>query len=234
MLFSALTSREVSIKRCVSYWSTWASTNRLQLRSVGATGKARQHRQDWQFLVVNLQSWEVPDWDAWSARPQSITWGVVTMVTSIKNGVPYVCFSCHTWSSNDPFIAFLPLNVSTLVIFLLGWTLVVVLAMAAVNGILFARGSPPNRSNWAKNRQCSNTQSERTDTQPTGDGYNERFFELRSAVVSIPTTTADSLYLAPYDGCQDTEHTGRNCRVFGASIRQPTARMKRIVTHKTA
>ena len=97
-----------------------------------------------------------------------------------------------------------------------------------------ARGSPPNRSNWAKNRQCSNTQSERTDTQPTGDEYNERFFELRSAVVSIPTTTANSLYLAPYDGCQDTEHTGTNCRVFGASIRQTPAKMKRVVTQKTA
>ena len=54
------------------------------------------------------QSWEVPDWDARSARAQSMTLGVVTMVTSIKNGVPYVCFSCHTWSSNGPFIAFLP------------------------------------------------------------------------------------------------------------------------------
>ena len=76
--------------------------------------------------------------------------------------------------------------------------------------ILFARNSPPNLSNWEKNRQCSNTQSERTDTQPTGDEYNERFFELRSAVVSIPTTTASSLYLAPYDGCQDTAWAHRN------------------------
>ena len=135
---------------------------------------------------------------------------------------------------NGPFIAFLPFNVSTLVILLLRWTRVVVLAMAAVKGILFARGSPTNRSNWAKSRQCSNTQSERTDTQPTGDEYNKRFFELWSAVVSIPTTTATSLYLAPYDGCQDTEHTGTNCRVFGASIRQTPARMKRVVTHKTA
>ena len=161
-----------------------------------------------------------------------MTLGVVTMVTSIKNCVPYVRFSCHTRSSNGPFIAFLPFNVSTLVILLLGWTRVVVLAMVAVKGILFARGSPPNHSNWAKNRQCSNTQSERTDTQPTGDEYNERFFELRSAVVSIPTTTATSLYLAPYDGCQDTEHTGTNCRVFGASIRQTPARIKRVVTLK--
>ena len=106
--------------------------------------------------------------------------------------------------------------------------------MVAVKRILFARGSPPNRSNWATNGQCSNTQSERTDTQPTGDEYNERFFELRSAVVSIPTTTANSLRLAPYDGCQDTEHTGTNCRVFGASIRQTPAKMKRVVTQKTA
>ena len=114
-------------------------------------------------------------------------------------------------------MAFLPFNVSTLVILLLEWTRVVVLPMAAVKGFLFARGSPPNRSNWTKNRQCSNTQSERTDTQPTSDEYNERFFELRSAVVSIPTTPANSLYLTPYDGCQDTEHTGRNCRVFGTN-----------------
>ena len=114
------------------------------------------------LVSAYYQSWEVPNWDARSARAQSMTLGVVTMVTSIKYGVPYVCFSCHTWSSNGPFIAFLPFNVSTLVILLLGWTRVVVLAMAAVKGILFARGSPPNRSNWAKNRQCSNTQSERT------------------------------------------------------------------------
>ena len=104
--------------------------------------------------------------------------------------------------------------------------------MVAVKRVLFARDSPPNCSNWAKNRQCSNTQSERTDTQRTGDEYNERFFELRSAVVSIPTTTANSLYLAPYDGCQDTEHTGTNCRVFGASIRQTPAKMKCVVTQK--
>ena len=135
-----------------------------------------------------------------------------------------------------PFHRFSPFQRSTQVIYilLLGWTPVVVLAMVAVKGILFARGRQPNRSNLAKNRQCSNTQSERTDTQPTGDEYNERFFELRSAVVSILTTTANSLYLAPYDCCQDTEHTGTNCRVFGASIRQTPARMKRVVTHKTA
>ena len=132
-----------------------------------------------------------------------------------------------------PLHRFSPFNVSTLVFLLLGRTRVVVLAMVAVKSILFARGSPPNRSNWAKNRQCSNTQNERTDTQPSGDEY-ERFFELRSAVVNIPTTTANSLYLAPYDGSQDTEHTGTNCRVFGASIRQTPARMKHVVTHKTA
>ena len=77
----------------------------------------------------------------------------------------------------------------------------VVLAMAAVKGILFARGSPPNRSNWAKNRQCSNRQRERTDTQPTSNEDNERFFELQSAVVSILTTVANALYLAAHDGC---------------------------------
>ena len=140
----------------------------------------------------------------------------------------------HTWSSNGPFIAFLPFNVPTLVTLLLGWTRVVVLAMAAVKGILSERSSLPNRSKLTRNRQCSNEQSERTDTQPTSDEYNERFFELRSAVVSIPTNTATSRYLAPYDGCQDTEHTGANCRVFEASIRQTPARMKRVVTHKTA
>ena len=133
-----------------------------------------------------------------------------------------------------PFHRFSPFQRFHSVILLLGWTRVVVLAMVAVKGILFAGGSPPNRSNWAKNRQCANTQSEHTDTQPTGDEYNERFFELRSAVVSIPKTTANSLYLAPYDGCQDTEHTGTNCSVFGASIRRTPARMKRVVTHKTA
>ena len=42
------------------------------------------------------QSWEVPDWDARPARAQSMTLGVVAMVTSIKNGVPYVRFTCHT------------------------------------------------------------------------------------------------------------------------------------------
>ena len=131
-----------------------------------------------------------------------------------------------------PFHRFSPFQRFHLVILLLGWTRAVVLAMAAVKGNLFARGSPPNRSNWAKKRQCSNTQSERTDTQPAGDEYNERFFELRLAVVSIPTTTANSLYLAPYDGSQDTEHTGTNCRVFGASVRQNPARMKRVVTQQ--
>ena len=60
-------------------------------------------------------------------------------------------------SSDGTFIASLPFNVSTLVILLLGWTRVVVLAMAAVTGILFAKGSPLDRSNSAKNRQCSNT-----------------------------------------------------------------------------
>ena len=144
------------------------------------------------------------------------------------------CASAATHIVKRPFIAFLPLNVSTLVILLLGWTRVVVLAMVAVKDILFSRGSPPNRSNWAKNRQCSNTQRECTDTQPTSIEYNERFFELRSAVVSIPTTAANALYLAAYDGCQDTEHTGTNCRVFGASIRRTPARMKRVATHKTA
>ena len=131
-----------------------------------------------------------------------------------------------------PFHRVSPFQRFHLVILLLGWTRAVVLALAAVNGNLFARGSPPNRSR-AKNRQCLNTQSEHTDTQPAGDEYNERFFELRSAVVSIPTTTANSLYLAPYDGSQDTEHKGTNCRVFGASVRQSPARMKRVVTHKT-
>ena len=47
------------------------------------------------FFKHGYQSWEVPDWDARSARAQSMTLGVVTMVTSIKNGVPYMCFSCH-------------------------------------------------------------------------------------------------------------------------------------------
>ena len=65
-------------------------------------GDVRDRRRE------RYQSWEVPDWDARSARAQSMTLGVVTMVTSIKNGVPYVCFSCHTWSSNGSFIAFLP------------------------------------------------------------------------------------------------------------------------------
>ena len=95
--------------------------------------------------------------------------------------------------------------------------------MAAVKGILFSRGSLPNRYNWVKTgsaRTHSNTQRERTDTQPTGNEYSERFFELRSAVVSIPTTVANSLHLAVSDGCQDTEYTGTNCRVFGASTRQ--------------
>ena len=48
------------------------------------------------LFAKSIQSWEVPDWDARSARSQSMTLGVVTMVTSIKNGVPYMCFSCHT------------------------------------------------------------------------------------------------------------------------------------------
>ena len=47
-------------------------------------------------LKTCYQPWEVPDWDARSARAQSMTLGVVTMVTSIKNGVPYMCFGCHT------------------------------------------------------------------------------------------------------------------------------------------
>ena len=127
-----------------------------------------------------------------------------------------------------------PENVFTLVILPLGWTRAVVLAIAAVKGILFAGGSPPIRSNWAKNRQCSNTQRERTNTQPTSNEYNERFFELWSEVVSIPTTAANALYSAPYDGCQDTEHKGTNCRVFGASTRRTRARMKHVATHKTA
>ena len=87
----------------------------------------------------------------------------------------------------------------------------------------FRERQPAESLQLGKNRQCSNTQSERTDTQPTGDEYNERFFELRSADVSILTTTVNSRYVAPYDGCRDTEHTGTNCRVFGASIRQTPA-----------
>ena len=83
------------------------------------------------------------------------------------------------------------------------------------------------------NMQSSNTHCERTDTQPTGNEY-ERFFVLRSAVISNPTTAANALYLAPYDGWQDTEHTGTNYRVFGGSIRRTPARMKRFARHKTA
>ena len=52
--------------------------------------------KDFKDCVLDIQSWEVPDWDARSARAENMTLGVVTMVTSIKNGVPYVCFSCHT------------------------------------------------------------------------------------------------------------------------------------------
>ena len=57
---------------------------------------SQSESSDHQLFVCNYQSWEVPDWDARSARAQSMTLGVVTMVTSIKNGVPYVCISCHT------------------------------------------------------------------------------------------------------------------------------------------
>ena len=85
---------------------------------------------------------------------------------------------------------------------------------------------PANCSNQEKYRQCSNTQRERTDTQPTSDEYNERFFELRSVVVSILTVSANALYLSAYGGCQNTEHTGTNSKVFGASIRRKPAGIK--------
>ena len=65
----------------------------------------------------------------------------------------------------------------------------------------------------------SNTQRERTDTQPTCNEYNEWFFELRSAVVSIPTTAQMLFtwrrYLASYDSCQDTEYRARTVGYFG-------------------
>ena len=136
---------------------------------------------------------------------------------SIKNGVPYVCFSCHTWSSNGPFHRFSPFQR-----FHSGYR-----ASRMDRGSCSCDGGSerysfrkrqPAKSLQLGKKQAVFEHAEWTYRYTTYRWWvpKERFFELRSAVVSIPTTTANSFSLAPYDGCQDTEHTETNCRVFGA------------------